>query len=214
MRDDPHGVGSGGAFTTPGGIRAHGATSPAAAAAAARGARGGGVAARPASALAPKNSKATRKLLVGTEIPQPGGSGASGGSHGHVAAYTELVAARTRKCAASAHAAYHAGGALPWGKAELMTSRRKVRVPGAVRDASVSAPLAFNLRNAALVYSGVDIMVGNGGERHAADLLATPSLGRSGCDCVDAPRQFQPRPSKLRGGDRDCASVVVDLVGG
>ena len=49
------------------------------------------------------------------------------------------------------------------------TSSRRVRVPGAARDASVSAPLAFNLRNAALVYSGVDIMAAAGETRVTLD---------------------------------------------
>jgi hypothetical protein len=132
---------------------------------------GGGGVLRPASALAPAEVRATMKKLVGTEAPSnftPSGTGASatsgerrsGGSH--VDAYTELVAARTRKGASAASAAYYENPAFVSSATKAGDYSRKVRIPNAARDASISTPLAFNLRNAALVYSGVDIMVSRG----------------------------------------------------
>jgi hypothetical protein len=139
---------------------------------------GGGGVLRPASALAPAEVRATMKKLVGTEAPSnftPSGTGAtatngerrSGGSH--VDAYTELVAARTRKGASAAtyyeraaEAGGHANAAFVSSATKAGDYSRKVRIPNAARDASISTPLAFNLRNAALVYSGVDIMVRRG----------------------------------------------------
>ena len=94
-----------------------------------------------------------------------------GTTSNHTAAYAELVAAR-----ASKHGAAHsrvirpssgrsdAGGSVDGAPTPShLRDSRKIRVPGAARDSSVPAPLAFNLRNAALVYSGVDIMALAGG---------------------------------------------------
>lgn len=121
--------------------------------------------------------RATLKKLVGTETAADTTSNGKFNRHAggsRFDAYTELVAARTRKSASSANTAYYrtkaAAGADASADAAARASSspskkktkdasRRVRVPGAARDASVSAPLAFNLRNAALVYSGVDIMV-------------------------------------------------------
>jgi hypothetical protein len=185
------GGGGGGAFTTPkaaGGVTNSSTKMLATTTGERRGARPSSArspaAATPSAARsgsgrnAPAEVRATMKKLVGTEAPSnftPSGTGASatsgerrsGGSH--VDAYTELVAARTRKGASAAtyyeraaEAGGHANAAFVSSATKAGDYSRKVRIPNAARDASISTPLAFNLRNAALVYSGVDIMVRRG----------------------------------------------------
>jgi hypothetical protein len=178
------GGGGGGAFTTPkaaGGVTNSSTKMLATTTGERRGARPSSArspaAATPSAARsgsgrnAPAEVRATMKKLVGTEAPSnftPSGTGASatsgerrsGGSH--VDAYTELVAARTRKGASAASAAYYENPAFVSSATKAGDYSRKVRIPNAARDASISTPLAFNLRNAALVYSGVDIMVSRG----------------------------------------------------
>ena len=135
---------------------------------------------RPASALGPSEVRATLRKLVGTEAPstiglnksasaaaattttatKPPSRATQGRTSGsHHAAYTELVVARN-----SSHSKGGGGGGGGGG-----TPSRRVRIPGASRDSSVSAQLAFKMRNAALVYSGVDIMAAAGETRITLD---------------------------------------------